>query len=517
VLFRLDLQRLFLLLTIAAVLLTFANSYYVTYQVQKQLLIDSTLEANRVYAAKLAETTNNFLQNAQKQLAYSAKILSTDFDNESLLESETERLYQQSSFFNSVSIINSKAIITTVFPKTIPVKGLLLPEKNRQSFNARKPLVSNPIIAPSGSYLVSISHPIFGKNEKYLGFISGTIYLNQDNIFFDLLGQHSYIDGSYTYVVDQSKELIYHVNKHRIGEQIEGNHVIDSVITGKSGSASVVNSLGIPMLAGFAYIERSGWGVVAQRPLKSTMAELDIHLTEVVLKSLPLLFLILAAILVASRYITEPLRALASQANNMYQNDAEHNILKIKSWYFEVHELKRAILSGLGALNNKINQLNRDTNTDPLTGLYNRRSLDQMLEQWRELKQSFAVIALDIDHFKVVNDLYGHDVGDEVLKHLSLLMKENCDKNAIIFRNGGEEFLILLPSTKQTVAHLFAEKLRIKIAQYDMPIAGKITVSLGISYWDSNSNDTIKIALKKADIALYQAKQQGRNCSIVHG
>ncbi|RBP80515.1 GGDEF domain-containing protein [Marinomonas rhizomae] len=514
--FRLDLQRLFLLLTTAAVLLTFANSYYVTYQVQKQLLIDSTLEANRVYAAKLAETTNNFLQNAQKQLAYSAKILSTDFDNESLRESETERLYQQSSFFNSVSIINSKAIITTVFPKTIPIKGLLLPENNRNPFNARKPLVSNPMVAPTGSYLMSISHPIFGMNEKYLGFITGSIYLHQNNVFFKLLSQHSYIDGSYIYVVDQNKELIYHINKKRIGEQIEGNHVIDSVIIGTSGSDKVVNSLGIPMLAGFAYIKRSGWGVVAQRPLENVMAELDVQLTEVVLKSLPLLFLILTIVLIASRYITKPLKALASQANHMYQNDAEQNILNIKSWYFEVHELKRAILSGLGTLKHKINQLNKDTNTDPLTGLYNRRSLDQLLEQWRELKQSFAVIAVDIDHFKVVNDLYGHDVGDEVLKHLSLLMKENCNENYIAFRNGGEEFLILLPSTKQADAHFFAEKLRVKIAQYNMPIAGNITVSLGISYWDSNSNDTIKITLKKADIALYQAKRQGRNCSILH-
>lgn len=396
------------------------------------------------------------------------------------------------------------------------MKGLLLPLENRQSFDARKPLVSNPIIAPTGSYLVSISHPIFSKNEQYQGFITGTIHLNKDNIFFSLLGQHSYNDGSYIYVVDQKKELIYHINKKRIGEQIEGNHVIDSVITGQSGSASVVNSLGTPMLAGFAYIERSGWGVVAQRPLANIMAELDIQLTDVVLKSLPLLILILATILVASRYITAPLRALATHVNDMDKKGAEHDILTIKSWYFEVHELKRAILIGLGALNHKINQLNIDTNTDPLTGLYNRRSLDQLLEQWREIKQSFAVIALDIDHFKVINDLYGHDVGDDVLKQLSWLMKEKCDESAVIFRNGGEEFLILLPSTKQSAAHRFAEQLRLKIAQYEMPSAGNITVSLGISLWDSHSNDTIKIALKKADIALYQAKRQGRNCSIVN-
>ena len=515
-LLRLNLRRLFLILTIAAVLLTFANSYYVTYQVQKQLLIDSTLEANRVYATKLAETTNNFLQNAQQQLAVSAQILAANIDNEVLQESETERLYLQSSFFNSVSVINSEAIITSIFPRDIPIKGVQLPLNNRQSFNARKPLVSNPVIAPSGSYLVSISHPIFARDGRYLGFITGTIHLNHDNIFSTLLGQHSYNDGSYIYVVDQNKELIYHINKDRIGERITGNHVIDDVISGKTGSAQVVNSLGVPMLAGYSYIERSGWGVVAQRPLEKVMDKLDVQLAEVMLKSLPLLLLILVMILVASKFITAPLQALASQANRMHQKDAEQNILTIKSWYFEVHELKRAILSGLGALNNKIQQLNIDTHTDPLTELYNRRSLDQILTNWEEIRQSFAIIALDIDHFKIINDMYGHDVGDEVLKQLSRLMKENCDENSVIFRNGGEEFLILLPHTKQSYAHRLAEQLRLKIAHHEIPVAGHITVSLGVSHWNSNSNDTIKIALKKADIALYQAKRRGRNCSISH-
>ncbi|QUX95573.1 hypothetical protein C0J08_09160 [Marinomonas sp. CT5] len=270
------------------------------------------------------------------------------------------------------------------------------------------------------------------------------------------------------------------------------------------------------MLAGFAYVDKSGWGIIAQRPIEKIMDELDVQLTNVVLESLPLLVLILAAILIASRYITAPLKALASQANSMHQHDAEHSILAIKSWYFEVQELKRAILSGLGVLNNKINQLNIDTNTDPLTGLYNRRSLEQILEEWWNIKKSFAVIALDIDYFKIINDMHGHDVGDEVLKELSNIMQNNSGKNSIIFRIGGEEFLILLPLTKLSTAHRFADNLRSTIAQNEMPVVDHITVSLGISYWDSNSNDTIKMAIKKADIALYQAKSQGRNCSIVH-
>lgn len=513
--FRLDLQRLFLLLTTAAVLLTFANSYHVTYQVQKQLLISSTLEANRVYAAKLAETTNNFLQSAQKQLAYSANILATDFANDALLESEVERLYQQSDFFNSVSIINSKAIITTVFPITVPVKGLLLPAEARQSFNTRQPLVTDPFLSPSGSYLVSISHPIYGKNGEYLGYIAGTIYLHQNNVFFNLLGQHPYNDGSYIYVVDRHKEIIYHLNKNRIGERIQGNSVLDASIAGKWGSDTVVNSLGIPMLAGYAHIERASWGVVTQRPFASVMAELDVQLTEVVLRSLPILLLTLLSIWLASRYITTPLQALARHASDMDKSDAEHSIHHIKAWYFEVYELKRAILRGLGTLNSKIHQLNTDSNTDPLTHLYNRRGLEKILEQWQERKRSFAVIALDIDHFKIINDTFGHDVGDEVLQHLCQLMKESADTEAIICRSGGEEFLILLPVTPLYLAHKYAEHLRKQIAGYEMPTTGNITISLGVSHWDANGNDSIKIALKTADIALYQAKRQGRNCSVV--
>ncbi|NLQ16236.1 GGDEF domain-containing protein [Marinomonas sp. M1K-6] len=513
--FRLNLQKLFLLLTVLAVLFTFANSYYTTYQVQKQRLIDSTLEANRVYAAKLAETTNNSLESSQKQLAYSAAVLAKDFTNEALLNEEVKRLFQQSNYFNSVSIVNSKAIVAAIFPLTIPVKGNTLSDGARQSFNTRKPLVTDPFIAPTGRYLASVSHPIYHENGDYLGYIAGTIYLNQDNMFFKLLGQHPYNDGSYLYVVSRQREIIYHHDQHRIGQHIENNPVLNAAVDGQWGSSIVVNSLGIPMIAGYAHIERAGWGIVAQRPFENSMAELDIQLMEVVLRSLPILLLTLLLIWLASRYITKPLQALADHAKDMDKSDAEHNINQIKAWYFEAFELKQATLRGLSTLNSKIYQLNEDSYTDPLTQLYNRRGLESVLSQWEEQKLSFAIIALDIDHFKLVNDTFGHDVGDEVLQNLSAIIRRSSNTKAILCRNGGEEFLILLPATSPHLAYRHAEKVRIEIAAFNMPTAGKITVSLGISFWDADSDNSIKTALKTADTALYQAKRQGRNCSVI--
>ena len=513
---RLDLQKLFLLLTTATVLLTFGNSYYATYQVQKQLMIDSTLESNRVYAAKLAETTHNFIASAQLQLAYSAGILASDMSNLALLEAEARRLKQQSDFFNTVAIINSDAVIAIVFPIKKTVIGLTLPDNARQSFNARQPLVTDPFLSPSGNYIVSLSEPIFSTSGDYLGYVTGTIYLHDDNVFFKLLGQHSHNDGSYIFVANKNRELLYHYDPERIGELVNGNTVLDASINGQKGSAMVVNSKGVPMLAGYAHIERAGWGVVAQRPVDSVMAELDVQLTQVILKSLPMLLFILLSIWIASRYITKPLQALALFASDMDKNLSQTHINHIKAWYFEVNSLKQAILSGLGSLNNRINQLHEDSNTDPLTHFYNRRGLVSILDTWEEREISFAVVALDIDHFKVVNDTHGHDVGDKVLQQLCELIRAYPHHGAVFCRSGGEEFLIMLPETSAQAAYQYAEGLRNQIANVDMPTAGKITVSLGISIWRADDKHcSIKTALKTADIALYQAKRNGRNCSII--
>ncbi len=124
--------------------------------------------------------------------------------------------------------------------------------------------------------------------------------------------------------------------------------------------------------------------------------------------TLPLLLLSVASIWLLSRWIARPLGELAGIAKHMQNPDSADRIRKVRSWYFEAAQLKRALLMGLASLHHKIRDLRRETTTDTLTGLLNRRGLDEALALLQAEDEPVAIVAIDIDHFKNINDRYGH-------------------------------------------------------------------------------------------------------------
>lgn len=150
---------------------------------------------------------------------------------------------------------------------------------------------------------------------------------------------------------------------------------------------------------------------------------------------------------------------------------------------------------------------------DVLTGLANRRGivdhLDVTLADTGIVKTALSVILFDIDHFKAVNDRYGHDVGDEVLKRVASSATACLRHTDLIGRYGGEEFVIILPSTDAEVALQIAERVRARIEAAWDARQPKVTVSLGIA--STRGEDAGDVILKRADIALYEAKSAGRN------
>jgi two-component system, cell cycle response regulator len=156
--------------------------------------------------------------------------------------------------------------------------------------------------------------------------------------------------------------------------------------------------------------------------------------------------------------------------------------------------------------------------TDSLTGLYNRRYLEthltSLIEHFINRGKSLAVLAVDVDFFKPINDTYGHDAGDKVLQELALRIRENTRTIDLCCRTGGEEFVLVLPSTNMAAAHVIAERLRKSIASRLFTVgqtpAIPVTVSIGVAALN-NVEDTLDKLLKRADSALYAAKRQGRN------
>ncbi len=151
--------------------------------------------------------------------------------------------------------------------------------------------------------------------------------------------------------------------------------------------------------------------------------------------------------------------------------------------------------------------------TDPLTGAYNRRHLDTQLAALPEpLPGTSAVnmlMALDIDHFKQINDSHGHAVGDEVLRGLVTALNTRLRASDRLFRTGGEEFVLLLPRITPADAHRLAEDLRLRLAQAPLAPVGCITVSIGVAA-QRPGRDTAAW-LRVTDEALYEAKRSGRN------
>lgn len=514
---KLNLRKLILILGVFSVVITLFNAFYSIYKVQRDLIVNNTMESNRVYAEKMAEMTDAFIESAFSQLKFSAHVLSSKMNNSQVLELEAERLRTQTDSFNSVVIVNTEGIIVAVSPETVQVKGVkLTSERSLQSLRAQAPIITDPFVSPAGNYLTSISYPIFSSSGEYLGYVGGTIYLEKKNILTTLLGQHGYKDGSYLYVVDRNHTLIYHPDKRRIGQVIVNNEVINDVIQGDFGGKDIFNSQGVEMLAGYAPVKNAGWGIVAQKSKQLTLSTLDEQMWKVFLESLPIGILTLLLIWVSSIFISRPLWQLASAVRNFESHvKTMDDLKKIKPWYFEASHLKISFLRAFSIVSNTIEKLHSDSLTDSMTGLLNRRGLDKAIESFRLENIPFSVLALDIDYFKKVNDTYGHDVGDELLKNVSQLMKNQAREHDVLCRAGGEEFMIFLPNTDLNRAFEAAERIRKSIEIYSFPIVGNITISIGISSWEGLA-ERIDDVIKKSDQALYKAKNNGRNRTEVN-
>ncbi|WP_191117426.1 GGDEF domain-containing protein [Vibrio campbellii] len=204
--------------------------------------------------------------------------------------------------------------------------------------------------------------------------------------------------------------------------------------------------------------------------------------------------------------VITPLRSLSG--------DVSHIAIQIN----DVSETARNRIH-LRETNQHLSEISRK---DGLTGLFNRayweQSLKEEFAQLKVIEGASSLVIFDIDHFKKVNDTYGHHTGDEVIRRTSSLLRKTARSSDICGRFGGEEFTVLLPHTNQEQANYFAERLRKRIEQEIVKVEEFLinyTISIGVceykSYFDSHTQ-----WLKSADAALYRAKESGRNQTCNH-
>lgn len=224
---------------------------------------------------------------------------------------------------------------------------------------------------------------------------------------------------------------------------------------------------------------------------------------------------------------SESLEKLSGQVTSIAQlSDLETLIERLISEAHDRSKENEAFRKQINEMSKEVEDLDKrlkrvalDANTDALTGIFNRRAFNQKLSEYlRESKKTFSLIMVDIDHFKKLNDQYGHLTGDKVLKFVATLIGKNIRGQDYLARFGGEEFVIILPDTKLDSALCVANNIRSYLADQalydssnDMQL-GRLTLSMGVAC--RQLSDSAEKLIERADKCLYLAKEQGRNKAI---
>jgi two-component system, cell cycle response regulator len=187
---------------------------------------------------------------------------------------------------------------------------------------------------------------------------------------------------------------------------------------------------------------------------------------------------------------------------------------------FPVREMRARINSGIRLIGvqerllDSGEQMENLVSRDHLTKLYNRRRFSELATDALETHPTASLFMLDLDHFNRVNDMYGHPAGDKVLQHVASICTEEVDKEGILGRYGGEEFIGLLPGFTKAQAMVLTEGLRHAIAANPVQLPVErlaVSASLGVATLQANSGESLLDLVQRADAALYRAKREGRN------
>jgi diguanylate cyclase (GGDEF)-like protein len=228
---------------------------------------------------------------------------------------------------------------------------------------------------------------------------------------------------------------------------------------------------------------------------------------------LMLIFLVIGVTFIMSISTRSSLREINRAMKNMAQDTPDFSRRLVCESADELGELVGWFNLLSDKLENDYKQIELLSITDKLTQLYNRTKTDELfhieINKVRRYPGALSVILLDIDHFKLVNDNYGHQMGDFVLQRLANILRNNVRDTDHVGRWGGEEFIVLSPNTNLAQAGLLAEKLRASFASFLFKEVGHQTGSFGVATYQEGDDEGLMT--KRADHCLYIAKQQGRN------
>lgn len=301
----------------------------------------------------------------------------------------------------------------------------------------------------------------------------------------------------------------YHENAHALSlamlrgdtDTERANHLIENVERYHGQARAGFQGMKVDLQDGFT------------RRVDETLQRSRFQLMAATGLGVALIVVILGVTFAMSLSTRDALREVNQTFKNMAQDRPDFSRRLTRASRDELGELVGWFNLLSDKLENDHKQIERLSITDKLTQLYNRTRIDELflleLSKARRYGYPLSVILLDLDHFKAVNDTWGHQTGDRVLRELADILRHNVRDTDHVGRWGGEEFVILAPNTRPDPALAMAEKLRAAIAAHTFPEVGHKTGSFGVaSYLDGDDEDSMT---RRADEHLYAAKKQGRD------
>lgn len=304
----------------ASVILTLLILTVSYYHSNKQSLTETYLALNYSKAEKMSHSADSLFLSMNKNLETTAEFLEDpEAISELELQTQLNLLHKSSGYFNSLSWIDETGTIRAISPDSIGLKGEKIEDGAAQEvLDAEKPGLSLPYTGLSDRLIVLMSHPIYAKDGTYKGVIGGTIFLQEENVLNQLLGNDAVEqNGSYYFVVGPKGTLLFHPDSHQIGKGVYENPVVRQLTLGNNGMELITNTSGQKMLAAYSHVSEAKWGIVQQTPyafVQNLLLEQLWQTLKYVL--IPFLILLLFSIFIA-RKLAAPFTQLGNLVNGL--------------------------------------------------------------------------------------------------------------------------------------------------------------------------------------------------------
>lgn len=504
---------------LSIILLTIAITTWVGYREERSSLISTTQELNRIRAEELSRPVKVLADTMRVGVQKTVSMLSDMSLTDASAQKQIDYFGEISPYYNVVFITDKQGRVTAATPrgyqayigKHVNFGGKSGGDRGAASADTFSVYDINP------NLLGLMNFPIHDHGGEKKGSLIALVFLKEFNIFEDIFGtQDKNENGTYYYVVDSHGTVLYSGDNKKVTESFKENAVVQQLMKGESGGQRVIDADGEEYIAGYAPVEGIGWGIVSQTPMRYIDAQVTKLVRQMVMVSTPYILILFVISIWLSNKLSAPINRLANYASHLSNHANTIEVLPVQTaWNYETNELARAIFKAFRRVKKDHDALTYESKTDALTGLPNRRMMDELLQRWEEETVPYAAIMLDIDKFKLINDTYGHHTGDKVLMFLAEhLQREKRDQD-MYCRYGGEEFVLLLPETDLAHAYSIGEQVRKSIEGALSPNGLRVTVSLGVSATELVKAQS-KSVLETADEALYEAKQTGRNRTVMY-